>query len=160
MTSRLTCPAILLAAVAFGSAAFAEDYTVGPLKVEQPWTRATPAGAKVAGGYVAITNTGGAPDRFVGGSSEIAGKVEIHEMAVNGGVMTMRGLPDGLEIKPGAKVELKPGGYHLMLMDLKRQLKEGESVKATLIFEKAGPVAVEFSVQSVGARAPAAAHKH
>lgn len=140
--------------------ASANDYTAGPLRIEQPWTRATPAGAKVAGGYVTVTNTGTAPDRLLGGASEIAGKVEIHEMAVNNGVMTMRGLPEGLEIKPGAKAELKPGGLHIMFMDLKRQLKEGETVKGTLTFEKAGPVAVEFSVQSVGARAPAAGHKH
>ncbi|HEV2507926.1 copper chaperone PCu(A)C [Bosea sp. (in: a-proteobacteria)] len=140
--------------------AFAQDYSAGPLKIEQPWTRATPAGAKVAGGYVAVTNTGSAADRLLGGSSEIAGKVEIHEMAVNNGVMTMRGLPEGVELKPGAKLELKPGGYHIMFMDLKRQLKEGEKVKGTLTFEKAGAVPVEFSVQSVGARAPAEAHKH
>jgi copper(I)-binding protein len=151
------------AALAFSLAslsALANDYTAGPLKLEQPWTRATPAGAKIAGGYLAVTNTGSTPDRLLGGTSEVSGKVEIHEMAMKDGVMTMRGLPEGLEIKPGAKTELKPGSYHLMLMDLKRQLKEGESIKATLNFEKAGPVAVEFSVQSVGARAPAAGHKH
>lgn len=140
--------------------ALAQDYTAGPLKIEQPWTRATPAGAKVAGGYVAVTNTGATADRLLGGSSEIAGKVEIHEMSMNNGVMTMRGLPEGVELKPGAKVEMKPGGYHIMFMDLKRQLKEGEKVKGTLTFEKAGAVPVEFSVQSVGARAPAEAHKH
>ncbi|MFC5421217.1 copper chaperone PCu(A)C [Bosea eneae] len=158
MISRLAYTAV--AALALGGAAVAQNYTTGPLKIEQPWTRATPAGAKVAGGYVAVTNTGAAPDRLIGGSSEIAGKVEIHEMAMNNGVMTMRGLPDGLELKPGAKLELKPGGYHIMFMDLKRQLKEGEKVKGTLTFEKAGAVPVEFSVQSVGARAPAEAHKH
>ena len=140
--------------------ALAQDYTAGPLKIEQPWTRATPAGAKVAGGYVAVTNTGSTADRLLGGSSEIAGKVEIHEMSMNNGVMTMRGLPEGVELKPGAKVEMKPGGYHIMFMELKRQLKEGEKVKGTLTFEKAGAVPVEFSVQSVGARAPAEAHKH
>lgn len=151
------------AALAFslvGFSALANDYTSGPLKLEQPWTRATPAGAKIAGGYLVVTNTGSAPDRLLGGSSEVSGKVEIHEMAVKDGVMTMRGLPDGLVIKPGEKTELKPGSYHLMLMDLKRQLKEGESIKATLNFEKAGAVAVEFTVQSVGARAPAGGHKH
>lgn len=150
----------VVAALAFGGTALAQDYTAGALKIEQPWTRATPAGAKVAGGYVAVTNTGAASDRLLGGSSEIAGKVEIHEMAVNNGVMTMRGLPDGVELKPGAKLELKPGSYHIMFMELKRQLKEGEKVKGTLTFEKAGAVPVEFSVQSVGARAPAEAHKH
>ena len=158
MISRLAYTAV--AALALSGAAVAQNYTAGPLKIEQPWTRATPAGAKVAGGYVAVTNTGAAPDRLIGGSSEIAGKVEIHEMAMNNGVMTMRGLPDGVELKPGAKLELKPGGYHIMFMDLKRQLKEGEKVKGTLTFEKAGAVPVEFSVQSVGARAPAAAHSH
>lgn len=158
MISRLAFAAI--AALALGGTAIAQDYTAGPLKIEQPWTRATPAGAKVAGGYVAVTNTGSASDRLLGGSAEIAGKVEIHEMAVNNGVMTMRGLPEGVELKPGAKLELKPGGYHIMFMDLKRQLKEGEKVKGTLTFEKAGAVPVEFSVQSVGARAPAEAHKH
>ncbi|PZR89165.1 MAG: hypothetical protein DI537_21850 [Stutzerimonas stutzeri] len=158
MISRLAYTAV--AALALSGAAVAQNYTAGPLKIEQPWTRATPAGAKVAGGYVAVTNTGAAPDRLIGGSSEIAGKVEIHEMAMNNGVMTMRGLPDGVELKPGAKLELKPGGYHIMFMDLKRQLKEGEKVKGTLTFEKAGAVPVEFSVQSVGARVPAEAHKH
>lgn len=159
MTTR---PSLLIAAALMlaAGAVFANDYTAGPLRIEQPWTRATPAGAKVAGGYVTVTNTGTAPDRLLGGTSEIAGKVEIHEMAVNNGVMTMRGLPDGLEIRPGAKAELKPGGLHIMFMELKRQLKEGETVKGTLTFEKAGPVAVEFSVQPVGARAPAAGHKH
>ncbi|AZO79362.1 MULTISPECIES: copper chaperone PCu(A)C [unclassified Bosea (in: a-proteobacteria)] len=158
ITFRLTFAATALA-LACGTA-IAQDYSAGLLKIEQPWTRATPAGAKVAGGYVAVTNTGAAPDRLLGGSSEIAGKVEIHEMSMNNGVMTMRGLPEGVELKPGAKTELKPGGYHIMFMDLKRQLKEGEKVKGTLTFEKAGPVPVEFSVQSVGARAPAEAHKH
>lgn len=159
MNALIRYPAALAFALA-GFAALAEDYAVGPLKLEQPWTRATPAGAKVAGGYLTVTNAGSAPDRLVGGSSEVAGKIEIHEMALKNGVMTMRGLPEGLEIKPGGKAEFKPGGYHLMLMGLKRQLKEGESIKATLVFEKAGPVAVAFSVQSIGARAPAAAHKH
>lgn len=138
--------------------ALAHDVAVGPLKIDHPWTRATPAGAKVAGGYLTIQNTGTAPDRLVGGSSEIAGRIEIHEMAVKDGVMTMRPLDSGLEVKPGDKAELKPGGYHIMFMDLKRPLKEGEAVKGTLQFEKAGVVAVEFAVQAVGAREPA--HKH
>lgn len=138
--------------------ALAHDFTVGPLKIDHPWTRATPAGAKVAGGYLTIQNTGAVPDRLVGGASEIAGRVEIHEMAVKDGIMTMRPLPSGLDLQPGGKAELKPGGYHIMFMDLKRPLKEGESVKGTLQFEKAGSVAVEFAVQSVGAREPG--HKH
>jgi hypothetical protein len=154
-------PAYYLAAIALtltSVAALAHDFAVGPLKIEHPWTRATPAGAKVAGGYLAIQNTGTAPDRLIGGSSEIAGRLEIHEMAVKDGIMTMRPLPSGLEVKPGDKAELKPNGYHIMFMDLKRQLKEGENVKGTLQFEKAGSIAVEFTVESIGAREPA--HKH
>lgn len=158
MISRLAFAAT--AALALAGTALAHDYTAGTLKIDHPWTRATPAGAKVAGGYLAVTNTGASADRLVGGSSEIAGKVEIHEMAMSNGVMTMRGLPDGLELKPGAKTELKPGSYHIMFMDLKRQLKEGETIKGTLTFEKAGQVPVEFKVESVGARAPAEGHKH
>lgn len=153
-----TAAAIVLA----GTAASAHDFTVGPLKIGHPWTRATPAGAKVAGGYLSIQNTGSAADRLTGGSSEIAGRIEVHEMSMKDGVMTMRPLETGLDIKPGAKVELKPGGFHIMFLDLKRQLKQGEKVKSTLTFEKAGTVEVEFVVDAVGARssgeAGAAAH--
>ncbi|MDP3254680.1 MAG: copper chaperone PCu(A)C [Bosea sp. (in: a-proteobacteria)] len=138
--------------------ALAHDYTLGALKIDHPWTRATPGGAKVAGGYLTIQNGGSASDRLLGGSSEIAGRVEIHEMAVKDGIMTMRPLDKGLEVKPGEKAELKPGGFHIMFMDLKRPLKEGERVKGTLQFEKAGTVAVEFTVQAVGARDTG--HKH
>jgi copper(I)-binding protein len=132
---------------------------IGSLLIEAPWTRATPAGAKVAGGYMSITNTGTAPDRLIGGSLALAGRFEVHEMAVNEGVMTMRQLAAGLEIAPGAKVELKPGGLHVMFMDLKAQLREGQPVRGTLVFEKAGTVEVAFTVAPIGARAPAA-HMH
>lgn len=138
--------------------ALAHDYTLGSLKIDHPWTRATPGGAKVAGGYLTIQNNGSAADRLLGGSSEIAGRVEIHEMAVKDGIMTMRPLPEGLEVKPGDRAELKPGGFHIMFMELKRPLKEGERVKGTLQFEKAGTVAVEFAVQGVGTRETG--HKH
>ena len=135
-----------------GTAALAHDYTAGSLKIGHPWARATPAGAKVAGGYLTIQNGGATPDRLVGVSAEFAGRVEIHEMAVKDGVMTMRPLSNGVEVKPGDRTEFKPGGYHIMFMELKQQLKEGERIKGTLQFEKAGSVPVEFAVQSVGAR--------
>lgn len=124
----------------------------GSLLIEAPWTRATPDGARVAGGYMRITNTGTAPDRLIGGSLPAAGRFEVHEMAVNGGVMTMRQLGQGLEIAPGATVELKPGGYHVMFLDLKEQLKQGAPIKGTLKFEKAGTVEVEYHVAPIGAR--------
>ncbi len=127
----------------------------GPVHVEQPWARATPPGAKVAGAFAVIANHGSTPDRLVSATAEIAGRVEIHEMAVTDGVMTMRPLPDGLPIPADGSVELKPGSYHLMLMDLAGPLKDGEHVAGTLTFEKAGTVPVEFVVAPIGAKAPA-----
>ena len=127
------------------------EYKLGSLEIGHPWTRATPRGATVAGGYLKITNNGAGADRLVGGSSPIAGRFEIHEMRMNNGVMQMRALPAGLEIKPGETVELKPGSFHLMFMDLKQQLEQGKRVKGTLVFEKAGPIEVEYAVEAVGA---------
>ncbi|OYX09961.1 MAG: copper resistance protein CopZ, partial [Rhizobiales bacterium 32-66-8] len=151
------------------AAAAAATYKVGDLVVEAPWSRATPNGAKVAGGYVKITNTGKTADKLVGGSFEQSNRFEVHEMAMNNGVMTMRPVKGGLEIAPGQSVMLAPGGFHLMFMDLKQPLKDGETVKGTLVFEKAGTLPVTFDVRGIGASAPAAAgaapagameHKH
>jgi hypothetical protein len=145
------------AAMAGGS----KVYKAGSLTIEAPWARATPGGAKVAGGFMKITNTGKEPDRLIGGSVPFAGRFEVHEMAVNNGVMTMRELSKGLEIKPGQTVELKPGGYHVMFMDLKQGLKEGETIKGTLVFEKAGKVEVEYKVGPIGGGAPmGGGHSH
>jgi len=132
------------------SAVHAEDYKVGSLVIHQPWSRATPKNAPVAGGYLKITNTGTAPDRLVGGSADGAKRFEIHEMKMDGGVMKMRELKDGLEIPPGATVELKPGSYHIMMMNLSRPLAKGDKVKGSLAFEKAGKVDVEFAVEGIG----------
>lgn len=141
--------AALLAVAA--SAVQAHDYKAGPLEIKHPWSRATPKGATVAGGYMSIVNTGSAPDRLIGGSVEGAGKFEIHEMSMDGGVMKMRPLPKGLEIKPGQTVEFKPGSYHVMFVGLKQPFQQGKSVKGTLEFEKAGKVAVEYAVEAIGA---------
>ncbi len=122
----------------------------GALTIEQPWARATPGGAAVGGGYVRVTNTGTAPDRLIGGSFPGASRVEVHEMRLEGDVMRMKPVEGGLEIKPGATVELKPGSYHLMFMDLKEPLKEGQTIKGSLVFEKAGTVDVEYVVRSMG----------
>jgi len=133
------------------TSAMAHDYKVGDLKIDHPWARATPKGASVGGAYMKITNTGTTPDRLVGGSSAVSGRFEVHEMSMDNGVMRMRPLKDGLEIKPGQTVELKPGSFHIMLLDLKQPLKENERVKGTLTFEKAGSVEVEYAVVAVGA---------
>jgi copper(I)-binding protein len=126
-------------------------FKLGDLTVTSPWTRATPGGSKIAGGYLKITNNGRSADRFVGTKSDVSDRVEIHEMSMSDSVMKMRPLPNGLEIKPGETVELKSGGYHLMFMDLKQPLKPGDTFKATLQFEKAGPLEVNFSVRALGA---------
>jgi copper(I)-binding protein len=152
VTSMLAAAASLLAVAA--APAGAQETKAGDLVITQPWSRATPAGAKVAGGYLTIENKGSAPDRLVSGAGGVAGKVEIHEMAMNNGVMTMRPLDKGLTIEPGKTVKLAPGGYHLMLMDLKGPLKQGEKVPVTLEFEKAGKVTLSLDVQGVGAQAP------
>jgi copper(I)-binding protein len=138
--------------------AMAGDYTVGAIEIAQPWTRATPKGAKVAGGYMTIRNKGAASDRLIGGSVDVAGRFEFHRMSMEGGVMKMRPVDGGLEIKPGESVELKPGSLHVMMMDLKQPLEKGQRVKGTLQFEKAGKVDIEFAVEALGAQAPAGEH--
>jgi uncharacterized protein YcnI len=130
----------------------AQSFKIGSLVIEAPWARATPGGAQVGGGYMKITNTGKEADRLVGGSLPIAGEVEVHEMTMAGDVMKMRRLPDGLEIKPGATVELKPGGNHLMFTGLRGGLKAGQAIKGTLVFKKAGTVEVEYRVAPIGAQ--------
>jgi periplasmic copper chaperone A len=157
ITGFLACIAALFALS--GASAQAQEVKAGDLVITQVWSRATPAGAKVAGGYLTIENKGATPDRLVSGSGDFAGKVEIHEMAMNNGVMTMRPLDKGLAIEPGKTVKLAPGGYHLMLMDLKNPLKQGEKVPLTLEFEKAGKVALSLDVQGVGAQAPSGGHE-
>jgi copper(I)-binding protein len=141
------CAALLLSAVP----ASADDYTKGSLTIAGPWSRATPHGAAVAAGYLSIANKGPEADRLLSATAEIAGRVEIHEMKVEHGVAKMRPLERGLEVKPGASAKLEPGGYHLMFMNLNRPLKTGDRFKGTLVFEKTGPVEVEFTVQAMGA---------
>jgi periplasmic copper chaperone A len=138
------------------SVANAASYKLGSLEIDDPWSPATPRGATVAAGYMKIRNTGAEPDRLTGITSPIAGKLEIHQMAMDKGVMTMRPLPSGLEIKPGATVELKPSSFHLMIMGLKQPVEKGKPFTVSLTFEKAGAVDVEFTVEPLGATAPTA----
>ena len=145
---RTLTAAVFTALVA--TTAFAQEYKVGPLVIDRPWSRATPKSATVAGGYLKITNTGSTPDRLIGGSVEVARKLEVHEMSMDGGVMKMRELKNGLEIPGGATVELRPGSVHIMMTNLSRPLSKGEKVKGSLTFEKAGKVEVEFTVEALG----------
>ncbi|MFE1600332.1 DUF1775 domain-containing protein [Methylobacterium sp. ID0610] len=132
----------------------------GDLTIETPWMRATPGGAKVAGGYLRVTNIGSTPDRLVGASIPLAGRGEVHEMSMAGGVMRMAPVEGGLVIKPGETVELKPGGYHLMFLDLKSPVTAGETVEGTLTFERAGSVPVRFQIGAIGAAGPGGAGGH
>jgi periplasmic copper chaperone A len=134
------------------SAASAHDYTQGSLHIAHPWSRATPHGAAVAAGYLVVENRGSALDRLVSVSVpvDIAGRAEIHEMAMQDGVMKMRPLPRGIEIAPGFTAKFEPGGLHLMFLDLKRPLVKGDRFKGTLSFEWAGSVEVEFVVEAMG----------
>ena len=142
MRSVLTTLVIFAALI---SAASARDYKVGALEIADPWTRAS--SGKVAGGFLKITNKGSQADRLIGGSLDNADKVEVHETTMENSVAKMRPVAGGIAIKPGETVELKPGSFHIMFMGLKQPTKEGDRINGTLIFEKAGTVAVEYVVQ-------------
>lgn len=151
-TLSIAVLAALLALTA--SAAQAQDYTIGSIRISKVWTREVPGGAKVAGAYMTITNTGSAPDTLIGGSASIAGAFEVHEMSMTDGIMRMRQLTPGLVIKPGETVVLKPGAIHIMLMDLKQPPKVGRTISGTLVFEKAGKVDITYKVEPFGTREP------
>ena len=149
------CLLTLLAANAFAiGTAQSHEYKIGTLEIDHPWTRATPKGASVAGGYLKVTNKGTVSDRLTGATFAAAPRVEIHEMATRDGMMRMRPLASGVEIKPGQTVEFKPGSYHIMFMNLNGPLEKGQRIKGTLTFEKAGPVDIEYVVDAMGAPAP------
>lgn len=148
----LTAAALAVGALMLtAQAPMAHEFKAGAIEVDHPWSRATPGGATVAAGYLTLKNTGATPDKLISATAPFAGKVEIHEMAVKDGVMTMRALPDGLAIPAGGSVALKPGSYHIMFLNLKEPLKEGTKMDGTLTFEKAGTVAVQYQVEGVGA---------
>ena len=132
----------------------AADYDIGSIHITQSWARATPKGASSGAAYVTIMNNGKTPDRVSCVSSDASAKCQIHTMTMENGVMKMRPVEGGLEIKPGETVTLKPSSFHIMLANLKHSLEEGKSVDATLQFEKAGTVKVEFPVLAIGAAAP------
>ncbi|HEY0275007.1 MAG TPA: copper chaperone PCu(A)C [Paenirhodobacter sp.] len=129
------------------------DVRVGGLDLHGAFARATLPGAPVAGGFLTITNTGGQDDRLTGGTAPFAAAVQVHDMAMQGEVMKMRALPDGLVIPAGQTVVLKPGSLHLMFVGLTRPLAEGTTEQITLTFEKAGPVVVAVPVIPAMARA-------
>ena len=152
MVLRRLALAALIAVLALP--AFALDYKLGAIEIGHPWSRATPPTAESGGGFLAITNTGTTPDRLIAVKSPAADKVEIHEMKMDGNIMRMREVEKGIEIPPGATVELKPGGFHVMFMGLKAPFAKEAKVPLTLVFEKAGSIDVDLMVQAMGAQAP------
>jgi len=155
---------LLAAALALtASTGFAHDYKAGAITINHPWARATPRGASVGAGYFTLTNSGPAPDRLVGATVAAADHVELHEMKMVDGIMRMRPVKDGIALEPGQTVEFKSGSFHLMMIDLKQPLQQGQRVKGTLTFEKAGSVDIEFAVEGIGGparAAPATNHAH
>jgi copper(I)-binding protein len=129
--------------------AFAHEYQLKSLSIEHPFARATPPGAKSGGAFFVVENASLTPDRLIGVASPAAGSTEMHQMAMDGGVMKMRAV-SMLEIPPGGKLELKPGGYHLMLLDLKQPMRAGDKVPLTLTFQNAGSIVVSVEVEAMG----------
>ena len=155
----LTRTMAISAAVLAASSASAHDFRAGDTKIGHPWTRATPPATKVGGGYLTLTNEGSATDRLHGGSiqanlRQIGIAVEIRTMEMIDDVLKMRPIPDGVEIPASQTVELAPGGYHLMPIDLMAPTKEGDAIPVTLQFEKAGAVEVELIAGPLGSSQP------
>jgi periplasmic copper chaperone A len=135
----------------------AADYNVGSIHITELWARATPKGASTGAAYMTITNNGTAPDRVSCVSSDASAECQIHVMTMENGVMKMRPVEHGLEIKPGETVTFKPSSLHLMLVKLEHPLDQGATVKAKLKFDNAGIVDIEYPIAAIGAAAPGAA---
>lgn len=152
-----TVAVLAMAAIPLPPAMAAE--TTPSISIDGAWLRATPKNAAVAGGYATITNKGAEADRLLSASLPIAADGEVHSMTTQQGVMHMERLDQGLVIAPGQAVTLKPGSYHLMFLKPSAQLREGETIGGTLVFEKAGAVAVRFAVGGMAAQAAPGAEK-
>ena len=135
-----------------GTIACAGEKKAKGIEIQDAWTRATPKGSKVAAGYMSVRNKGQADDRLLSATADIADRVEIHEMKMANGVMSMRPLADGLVVSAGQTIKLEPGGYHIMFIGLKNQITKGDSFKGTIVFEKAGAIPVEYKAEAIGAK--------
>jgi periplasmic copper chaperone A len=147
MFKKISCIAIL---IVITNHVFAHDYTLGQLVINHPYTRATSPQAKIGGAFiVSIKNNGDIADKLISITNvSFADSVQIHETKMEDNVMKMRELKEGLTIPAKSMVELKPGGYHIMFMNLKDSLVSGQKYKATLNFEKAGSINIEFETES------------
>ena len=148
--------ALLIAAV-LSAASFAQDAKVGAITIGHPWARATPGAVKNSAAFMVFDNKGAA-DKLIGVSGDVAKDIQIHSMITEAGVMKMREIKS-LDIPANGKAELKPGGFHVMLIGLKDGLKEGATFPLKLKFEKAGEVTVQVKAEKPGAH-DHAEHKH
>ena len=147
---RYLMGAFALLALVAGSVAAQHAVSADSVTVKDVWARATAGGATAGAAYATLSSAGGAGDRLVSALSPVAGKVELHTMSMEGDVMRMRQVPS-IDVNPGATVELKPGGLHIMLLDLKAPLKVGDTFPLTLMFEKSGAKTLEVQVRPIGA---------
>ena len=146
--------AFVLTPLLWSGPAMAAEYQLGSLQITQPWARATPKGAASGAAYMTVKNNGTNAAHLNCVSSDAAAECKIHEMSMAGGVMRMRPVEGGLEIKPGQTVTLKPGGFHMMLTGLKAPLQEGKTLEATLQADGGATTQVEFPIAAVGAPGP------
>lgn len=143
----------LFLALAPGAVVLAHEYKAGGIEVAHPWARATPGGASVGAAYLEIKSTDANGDKLVSASSPAAGRVELHTHEHADGVMRMRRL-ESVEVPPQSTVLFAPSGYHVMLLDLKKPLVEGDLLPLTFVFEKAGPITVDATIEPIGAKGP------
>lgn len=158
--SQSLLPALFVAASLFslvslpvGGAALAHEYSAKSVTVSHPWARATPPGAKVGAAYLEIAASKAGGDKLLSARADIAGRVEIHTHKHEDGIMKMQQI-DSLPVAAGKSALLKPSGDHIMLMDLKKPLVEGDLLPLTLVFEKAGEIKVDATVEPIGAKGP------
>lgn len=161
MMSRMMLATVAgLIALTVVAVALAHDYKLGSLEIDHPWARATAPMQKAGGAFLTVKNTGATGDRLIKADSPAAGKVELHTMTMDGTVMRMREV-DAIDVPAGGKAELKPGGFHVMLIDLKAPLVAGQTAPLTLTFERAGSITVELAIEALGAGpAHGGQHKH
>jgi copper(I)-binding protein len=156
--------AALIALALPTAAVLAHGFKVGALSIAHPWSRQTAPGQTVGGGFLVVTNAGDKEDRLIAVASPAATQVQLHTMSMEGGVMRMREVTDGLPVPAHGKLELKPGGFHIMFIGLKAPFQLGAKIPATLTFKRAGKVKVAFAVEAVTYTGPAAApamdHSH
>ncbi len=156
LISRRNATLVIATAIAVVSQhskrAVAQSASVGQIEVIEPYVRAMPSAAKVGAGYAKIRNAGEQPDKLLAVETTVARSVEIHSMTHDGGVMKMRQVEGGLSLPPRSTIELGPSALHLMFMEPRAPFKVGETVKTTLVFEKAGSLEVTFAVKPMGAR--------